>query len=161
MKLNIDVELDPGYEGPELDRQVIDAIATKLIHGSFRGSADLEQIRTKAQSEVKRRIAECVDDRIEEICEEVLSEGIAATDDYGRPKGEKKPFHDICKDKIAEKLSNRNYGLQSTLTKVVGKHLAGELNGVVKAKIAELSKAIDADFYERVAVELRKKAGIR
>lgn len=161
MKLNIEAELDSGYEGKDLDRQVIDAIATKLIHGAYRGSESVEALRKKAESELKARIAATVDDRIEKICDDVLNEGIQATDDFGRPKNEVKSLHDICKEKIANKLSSRSYNLNSVLTNMLGKRMNDELQGIIKQKITELSKAIDADFYERVAVELRKKAGLR
>ena len=161
MKFNVEVDLEGGYDDPSLERQLIGAVAEKLIHGPWKGSADLDAVRKKAEAEVSKRIRECVDVRIEQICEEVLSEGIRATDDYGRPKGEPKSFHDVCKDKIAEKLGNRSYGLSSTLSSIVGKALAGDLKKAAQAQIKKLEADMDADFYAQMAAAFKKKAGIK
>lgn len=159
MKFN--VELDADFDSPELKTQLIEAIATKLIHGPYRGSESIGSLKREAEAAVKKKIDGCIDDRIETIIDDVMTDGIYQTDGYGQAKSEKKTLHQIVKEKIIEKLKSPNYSASKQIGNLVSKALTNELQGVMKEQIAKLSADLDAEFYTKLADAYRKKAGLK
>lgn len=129
----------------------------------------LEQIEKKMDETIEATVAaaanEVIGDKLRAQAEDIIEKGWTETDQYGRPKGERRTLRDMMTD-LLTKLDGDSYSsnrmpfaakvLRDAMTAAFTKNFAADIAAAQK----QLKEMLDADVKAKLAHALKQALGV-